>query len=96
MPPPSKRGHMFRMLRVPCLIGLLCAMFLSGVPAAAGPNRQTPEVPSAAPDVRTLGPRVGDNVPDFRLPDQHGQIRTLPVLLGPNGAVLVFFRSADW
>ena len=47
-------------------------------------------------DVTALGPQVGQRVPDFRLPDQHGQTRTLASVLGPNGAMLVFFRSADW
>jgi hypothetical protein len=47
-------------------------------------------------DVQTLGPRVGAAVPAFNLPDQTGQPRTLQSVMGPNGVVLVFFRSADW
>jgi len=50
----------------------------------------------AAIDPRTVGPKVGSRVPAFALPDQAGQSRTLPSLLGPKGAILVFFRSADW
>jgi len=42
------------------------------------------------------GPKVGERVPDFRLPDQNGIERTLASVLGPKGALLVFFRSADW
>jgi cytochrome oxidase Cu insertion factor (SCO1/SenC/PrrC family) len=49
-----------------------------------------------APDPTTLGPKVGERVPDFSLPDQNGLTRTLQSALGPKGAVLVFFRSADW
>jgi hypothetical protein len=49
-----------------------------------------------APDPATLGPKVGDRAPDFTLPDQNGVARPLASLLGPKGAVLVFFRSADW
>jgi len=49
-----------------------------------------------APDPRTLGPKVGERVPDFSLPDQHGATRSRHSILGPKGAVLVFFRSADW
>jgi len=45
---------------------------------------------------QTLGPQVGERVPDFSLPDQHGVTRTLQSTFGPKGAVLVFFRSADW
>jgi hypothetical protein len=47
-------------------------------------------------DPQTLGPTVGERVPDFSLPDQHGVTRTLQSTFGPKGAVLVFFRSADW
>jgi peroxiredoxin len=50
----------------------------------------------SAPDVGTLGPQVGEKVPDFSLSDQHGQLRTRASLTGPNGLVLVFNRSADW
>ncbi len=54
--------------------------------------------PPAAPaiEVETLGPQVGAMVPDFALPDQHGATRSLKSLMGPKGAILVFFRSADW
>jgi hypothetical protein len=48
------------------------------------------------PDPRTLGPKLGERVPDFSLADQTGTIRTLRSTFGPKGAVLVFFRSADW
>jgi peroxiredoxin len=47
-------------------------------------------------DPQSLGPKAGERVPDFSLPDQHGTTRTLRSTLGPKGAVLVFFRSADW
>lgn len=49
-----------------------------------------------APDVQRLGPQVGELVPDFSLPDQNGEPHTLRSVLGRNGAMLVFFRSADW
>jgi hypothetical protein len=50
----------------------------------------------SAIDVASLGPQVGELVPAFSLPDQHGQIQTLESILGPNGAILLFHRSADW
>ncbi len=53
-------------------------------------------VAAQAPDPQTLGPRVGERVPEFSLPDQHGTVRSLRSTLGPKGAVLVFYRSADW
>jgi peroxiredoxin len=46
--------------------------------------------------VSTLGPQVGESVPDFSLPDQTGRTRTLQSIMGPKGAMLVFIRSADW
>jgi len=42
------------------------------------------------------GPNAGEKVPDFRLRDQNGNARTLASILGPKGALLVFYRSADW
>ena len=47
-------------------------------------------------DVEHVGPQVGDSLPDFTLRDQHGEAHSLKSLLGPKGAVIVFFRSADW
>ncbi len=47
-------------------------------------------------DVSKLGPQVGERVPDFSLPDQNGQLHTLNSIMGPNGALLLFHRSADW
>ena len=47
-------------------------------------------------DVTALGPQVGELVPDFSLLDQNGQIQTRESILGPNGAILLFHRSADW
>jgi peroxiredoxin len=56
--------------------------------------------PSAAEDLgpaKDLGPPVGTKAPDIgkRL-DQTGMPRTLGDVMGPNGLVLMFFRSADW
>ena len=47
-------------------------------------------------DVASLGPQVGEQVPGFSLPDQNGRILSLDSVLGPNGAILMFYRSADW
>ncbi|NKB33018.1 MAG: hypothetical protein GKR91_07975 [Pseudomonadales bacterium] len=46
--------------------------------------------------VADLGPQVGDRVPDFELKDQFGTTQTLESIMGPNGAMLLFHRSADW
>ena len=47
-------------------------------------------------DMRMVGPQVGSKLPSFSLPDQNGQTRALESLIGPKGAIVVFFRSADW
>ena len=74
------------------LVALL-AVAIFGVAPAAGQG-----VPSTREtiDVSRLGPQVGQRVPDFRLNDQAGRTRTLQSIMGSKGAMLVFFRSADW
>jgi peroxiredoxin len=42
------------------------------------------------------GPDVGKKIPSFEAQDQNGKTRTLASIAGPKGAMLVFFRSADW
>ena len=74
-------------------------LLLAGVVAAATPSAA--QTPGAGPaidriDVQRLGPQVGQKVPDFSLKDQHGVVQTLQSIMGPKGAMLVFFRSADW
>ncbi len=54
------------------------------------------QAPPQKIDVSRLGPQVGERVPDFALADQNGKTWTLQSIMGPKGAMLVFFRSADW
>ena len=42
------------------------------------------------------GPEVGGTLPSFEALDQNGRPQDLKSILGPKGALLVFFRSADW
>ena len=59
----------------------------------------TPGVFGQAPptiDTAKIGPQVGVVVPDFAGVDQFGKRHTLASIYGPRGAMLVFFRSADW
>ena len=42
------------------------------------------------------GVAKGDRIPEFRLSDQNGTMQTFESLRGPKGAMLVFYRSADW
>lgn len=66
----------------------LTVLLVTAVAAAAAAQ--------ALPDVDRVGPQVGDSVPSFSLVDQHGDARGLRSLMGPNGLMLVFSRSADW
>ncbi len=47
-------------------------------------------------DTSKIGPQVGTAVPAFSAADQFGKPQTLASVMGPKGAMLVFFRSADW
>jgi cytochrome oxidase Cu insertion factor (SCO1/SenC/PrrC family) len=71
------------------MIIALVASMLAG--AAAALSAQQPPL-----DLDAIGPKIGATVPAFTLPDQLGRQRSLDSLMGPKGAVLVFFRSADW
>ncbi len=50
----------------------------------------------AAPSAIPTGPEAGSTVPDFAAVDQFGKTQSLRTILGPKGALLVFYRSADW
>jgi hypothetical protein len=60
-----------------------------GLLAAMAAFAQTPPV------VKT-GPAVGQTIPAFSAIDQTGRKQNLASIVGPKGAMLVFFRSADW
>ena len=57
---------------------------------------QAPQPARQKIDVSKLGPQAGERVPDFSLKDQTGRVRNLQSVMGARGAMLVFFRSADW
>lgn len=50
----------------------------------------------APPDTSRIGPQVGQTVPPIAGVDQFGKPHSLASISGPKGAMLVFFRSADW
>jgi hypothetical protein len=47
-------------------------------------------------DLSERGPQVGETIPDFSLTDQYGETWTRDRILGENGTMLVFIRSANW
>lgn len=75
-----------------CLIGGVVASGAVSSPLVAEQSAAA----ASAPDVRKLGPQVGDKLPAFSLRDQTGRARTLESLMGPKGLMLTFSRSASW
>lgn len=51
---------------------------------------------NAANDNYRSGPEAGQRIPEFALPDQKGDTRSLANMAGPHGLLLVFHRSAEW
>jgi cytochrome oxidase Cu insertion factor (SCO1/SenC/PrrC family) len=66
------------------------------VPFAAAAVLISAAAAQSPTDPATLGPQVGEKAIPFTLPDQNGAPRDSAALAGPNGTMLVFFRSADW
>lgn len=69
---------------------------VTGAVMAVGLSVGTAGQQPSAIDVNRLGPQVGTAVPSFSLRDQTGRLQTLQSVMGAKGAILVFFRSADW
>lgn len=58
--------------------------------ASIGARRMT-ETP-----LSNVGLPIGTHIPEFRGLDQNGREQTFDSIRGPNGAVVYFYRSADW
>ena len=74
-----------------CLSALIigtCILFAMQTPANTQDREEI--------DVASLGPQVGERIPEFALPDQNGTVQTLESIMGEEGAMIVFHRSADW
>ena len=65
---------------------MIKAVFIAGALSIAALDAQ---------DIKT-GPPIGQPVPPFSAPDQEGRTQTLQSIMGAKGAMIVFFRSADW
>ena len=74
-------------VRIASAFALVAAFCVVTLPAQA---------PRTRIDLSKLGPQVGARVPDFNLKDATGKEWTLQSIMGPKGAMLVFYRSADW
>ncbi len=69
------------------VLAVIATVALVSVGGAQAPQRV---------DTASIGPKVGDTIPPFDGVDQFGKRQTLDTARGPNGLMLVFFRSADW
>ena len=78
------------------LLSVMTLVASWAIASAAPQQNAQPVALTPLIDVQKLGPQVGDRVPDFTLQDQDGRSRTLQSLMGRNGLMLVFYRSADW
>lgn len=65
---------------------------------AVGALTLAPAMMSAQSENKPLstGPAVGKKIPPFEAVDQSGRRQTFETLRGPNGLLLLFYRSADW
>lgn len=80
--------------------GWAAAVVLSlfALPALSQPSYSTEfltDIPTGSRGM-VSGPEVGERIPDFEARDQNGNLVSLSDIMGPNGAMVVFVRSADW
>ena len=80
--------------------GLAAALVLSlfALPALSQPVYSTEfltDIPTGSRGM-VSGPEIGERIPDFEALDQNGDRVSLNDVMGPNGAMVVFVRSADW
>lgn len=54
------------------------------------------DTPDPLDDDFVTGVAVGEKIPDFAIPDRNGKPWNFDAIKGPKGALLLFYRSADW
>jgi len=64
---------------------------LTDVAPELPPTRRTP-----ATDDFPTGPAIGEPLPDFTLPDQHGVLTNVTAARAGDRALVVFYRSTRW
>ena len=74
---------------------LAISMIFAGSLAHGGTQEVFDPLDPTDDDAQT-GIEIGAPIPAFSATDQHGASRGFDDIKGPNGAVLVFHRSADW
>jgi cytochrome oxidase Cu insertion factor (SCO1/SenC/PrrC family) len=73
------------------LASALVAAYLLAVSATVPVAAQAPAV-----NLESRGPQAGAQAPPFSGVDQQGRTQTLETVMKADGAMIVFYRSADW
>jgi hypothetical protein len=79
---PSIRAALLALVSSTLAVSALAQNFLTDIPAGSRGM--------------VSGPEIGERIPDFSAYDQNGNRVSLDDVMGPNGAMVVFHRSADW
>ena len=74
------------------------ALSLFALPALSQPSYSTEFLTNIPTGSRWMisGPEIGERIPQFEAQDQNRNLVSLDDVMGPNGAMVVFVRSADW
>ena len=83
------------MFNNPTTGGALIALVSSMVATPALSQNFLTDIPAGSRGM-VSGPEIGEPIPDFSAFDQNGNLVGLDDVMGPNGAMVVFHRSADW
>ena len=83
------------MFNTPITRVALIALITSVVAAPAIAQNFLTDIPAGSRGM-VSGPEIGERIPDFSAYDQNGNLVSLGDVMGPNGAMVVFHRSADW
>lgn len=76
---------------------LLAGSLLFAAPTTfAQDDERTFDRPDATDENMQTGPAVGEKIPDFDGLDQNDRRVSFDDVKGPNGALILFYRSADW
>ncbi len=75
--------------------GLMTALLLSSFALTARAQNPLTDIP-AGDEGMVTGPKIGERIPDFTALDQSGALLSFDDIKGPNGAMILFHRSADW
>ena len=74
---------------------MMAALLLACFALSSLAQNPLTEIP-AGDEGMVTGPKIGERIPDFGALDQNGTLIAFDDIKGPNGAMVLFHRSADW